>query len=246
MRSGSGGGGSPRAEASTGLQKRAGLRRRHVSLLVAARLALGSPDRTCPARVLEQVVETVRLAGAVRQSNAPAHQTTEVLRVLGVSNTGHGVLQRLVKFAAPSSSQPLNLTTWTCVCLVVRVPCFCVFRTTISADTYRRSADVRADDAVVRPRHLAEVKAVVKSLTMSRPWRYDGDQQRQDRHADHERDDRHEMLAGGSGSRVEGGGYAKTGAILGVGGGPAPDFAGWPRARALVRRDGRRRRIGHR
>ena len=32
------------------------------------------------------------------------------------------------------------------------------------------------------------------------------------------------MLAGGQWFRIEGGGYAKTGAILGVAGGPMPDF----------------------
>ena len=55
------------------------------------------------------------------------------------------------------------------------------------------------------------------------------------------------MLADGQWFQIEGGGYAKTGAILGVGGGPVPDFSRLgPRPRALVRRDGRRRRIGHR
>src|SRR4029077_11685352 len=33
------------------------------------------------------------------------------------------------------------------------------------------------------------------------------------------------MLADGNWFRIEGGGYTKTGAILGVGGGPVPDFS---------------------
>ena len=55
------------------------------------------------------------------------------------------------------------------------------------------------------------------------------------------------MLADGQWFRIEGGGYAKTGAILGVGGRTgARLLAPRPRAGALVRRDGRRRRVGHR
>ena len=55
------------------------------------------------------------------------------------------------------------------------------------------------------------------------------------------------MLADGQWFRIEGGGYAKTGAILGVGGrGGARLLAPRPRVGALVRRDGRRRRVGHR
>ena len=55
------------------------------------------------------------------------------------------------------------------------------------------------------------------------------------------------MLAGGEWFKIEGGGYAKTGAILGVAGGAVPDFTPpRPRAGAVQRRDRRRRRVGHR
>ena len=75
-------------------------------------------------------------------------------------------------------------------------------------------------------RHLAEDKAVVKSLTdVETLGGTTRDQQRQDRHAHHERDDRRPtMLADGQWFRIEGGGYTRAGAILGVAGGPVPDF----------------------
>ena len=55
------------------------------------------------------------------------------------------------------------------------------------------------------------------------------------------------MLADGQWFRIEGGGYEKTGAILGVAGGELPDFRRLALGLALcVRRDRRRRRVGHR
>ena len=55
------------------------------------------------------------------------------------------------------------------------------------------------------------------------------------------------MLADGTWFTIEGGGYQKTGAILGVAGGPAPDFTRLALGLTLcVRRDRRRRRVDHR
>ncbi len=52
------------------------------------------------------------------------------------------------------------------------------------------------------------------------------------------------MLADGQWFEVEGGGYQKTGAILGVGGGARPGLLTLgPRSGALLRRDRRRRRV---
>ena len=76
-------------------------------------------------------------------------------------------------------------------------------------------------------RRLAEHKAVVKSLTRrGDPGRDHRHQQRQDRHADDERDDRDAgCWAAATGSRSKARATPKTGAILGVAGAePLPDF----------------------
>ena len=69
---------------SSALEKRVRLRRCDVSSLLAAPVALARQIGHVLLRVLQQVVESVRLPRAVRPSKAPAHQTLEVLRMLGV------------------------------------------------------------------------------------------------------------------------------------------------------------------
>ncbi len=55
------------------------------------------------------------------------------------------------------------------------------------------------------------------------------------------------MLTGGDWYKIEGGGYKKSGAILGAAGAPTPDFTRLgARARAVQRRHRRRRRVDHR
>ena len=112
----------------------------------------------------------------------------------------------------------------------------------------RRSADVRADDAVVGRAASRRVQGGREVAHRRRdPRWHHGHQQRQDRHADHERDDRdhdarrravvpdrrrrlREDRRDPRRRRGRGAGLLAPG----------------PRARALVRRDRRRRRIGHR
>jgi len=51
---------------------------------IASRFAIHLQIEHVLVGVLEQIVTPVRLAGAIRQSNARAHQTAEILGVLGV------------------------------------------------------------------------------------------------------------------------------------------------------------------